>query len=222
MSPRTPETGPPPGPGTGVWLEDLPGGPWASIVIDVRHGLMCMAPPRLAGREVRLPATGTCTVAYRVREVPCRAPAELVPGPPGAGGSWLRLTGPPVRLQRREAVRVPVQLLAVAQPAGSILDSAAVLSGIAEDLSASGVMVRTDRSLEPGHRAEVVVHAGGELGDLQAHASVVRCERQEGHRSRPWRIAFAFDGLERSDQDRVMRYLFERQREMRRREIDRG
>ena len=219
MSAR-PELAPRPGVGTEVWLEDLIGGPMPTVVLAVADDLLRLGRPRLGGRHVPLPVREPFTITYRVREVPCEAPAELVPGPHPDTEPWARLTAPPIRLQRRGDVRVPVQLLVHGD--GNALvsadEDALPVAGVTENLSAGGVLVRVDRSFSPGDQVELSIQCGGRAGTVRAVGAVVRCDAG-GRSARPWRVAFAFAEIEPAARERVVRFLFERQRELRRLEL---
>ena len=219
-----PETAPPPGPGSEVWLEDLVGGPWLTVVCGREDDLVRVEAPRLGRQRVALPLGEAFTMTYRTREVPCEAPAVLVPPAPGirAGRDeyLVRLLAPPIRLQRRGAVRVPIQLIVRATARDvRALDAAAILSGVTENLSAEGALVRLAQPLSVGDVVEVAIQCGGVAGTVQGVAAVVRCEKG-GTASRPWRVALAFRDLDPRRQDRLVRHLFERQRELLRRELE--
>lgn len=210
--------------GTEVWLEDLIGGPLPTVVLSVApDGRLRLAPARVGGRQVSLPLEEPFTMTYRVREVPCEAPAVLVPGPEvGAGHDlWARLTAPAIRLQRRGAVRVPVQLLVHGD--GRLLraveDIEPDLSGVSENLSAGGVLVRAARPYAHGDPVDLAIQCGGPTGTVRAVGEVVRCDAS-GRSARPWRVAFVFREIDPVARERIMRFLFERQRELRRRELE--
>lgn len=220
---HAPDIAPPPQVGTEVWLEDLVGGPWLCVVSGHEGDLVRIEAPRLGHQRVLLPVGEVFTVTYRVREVPCEAPAMLVEPPHGVelrGDCLVRLMAPPIRLQRRGAVRVPIQLIVRASARDvRLVEASSVVSGITENVSADGVLVRLDRPLVPGDRLEFAIQCGGSAGTIQAVGEVVRCEKGS-QASRPWRIAFTFRDIDRSTQDRLVRHLFERQRELRRHELE--
>jgi hypothetical protein len=210
---------PPPERGERVFLDGLPGGPWPTVV-DGRDGdLLSIAPPRSGGRRVELPLGRAFTVAYSVREVPCEVDAVLV-GAPSSGGAdayVARLTGTVRRMQRRRAVRVPVGLLVQARlDEEGDPDPDAVIGAVTENLSAGGALLRSSRALEPGRELRLSVRCGGTAGTLDLAGRVVRCDRQTGE-ERPWRLAIAFHDIPAGDEDRLVRFLFERQRELRHR-----
>lgn len=216
---------PPPGAGDEVWLEDLVGGPWLCTVSGNEGELLRIGAPKLGHQRVLLPVGEVFTITYRLREVPCEAPAMLVEPPPGVeprGDYLVRIMAPPIRLQRRGAVRVPIQMIVRASARDvRLVEASSVISGITENVSADGVLVRLERPLTPGDTMEFQIQCGGSAGTVQAMGVVVRCENG-GQKSRPWRIAFSFCDIDRPTQDRLVRHLFERQRELRRHELEMG
>lgn len=215
--PTPADAAPLPGRGDRVVLDGLPGGPWTTVVEHEGPALLGLAPPRLGGRAVPLPLHRAFTLAWTVREVPCEADAQLVTGPPpgGEGRYEARTLGPPRRIQRRGAVRVPVNLI-VRYRLGAGPESGAV-GAVTENLSAGGVLLRLAAPVEVGTRLQVAIHCGGDAGDLHVEAVAVRCDPL-GSGERPWRIALTFADLDDADEDRLVRFLFERQRELRRRD----
>jgi c-di-GMP-binding flagellar brake protein YcgR len=213
----TPAIDPAPLPDKGdrVMLDGLPGGPWTSVVVGVAEGVLLVDAPRLGGRLVPLPLGRRFVLAYSSREVPCEVDAEMVAGPTadGRGGYTARLLGAARRLQRRGAVRVPVHLIVQASLAGD--DEDAPVGAVTENLSAGGVLLRVAKALEAGAPVTTSVFCGGDAGTLDIGGRVVRCDRLSGER--PFRVAIAFLDMPRGDEDRLVRFVFERQREMPRR-----
>jgi PilZ domain len=220
-APRPFHSAPRPAVGADVWIEDLVGGPWPSVVTGHQDSLVRIAAPRLGNERVVLPLEEAFTLTYRDREVPCEVPAALVTSALG-GDYLLRMMAPPVRLQRRGSVRVPIQLIvrAAARDARGV-DASATLAAITENLSADGALVRLEQPLTIGDVLGMAFQCGGVAGTIQATGSVVRCEKRDA-RTRPWRAAVSFRDIDRVDQDRLVRHLFERQREIRRRELEAG
>jgi hypothetical protein len=208
-------TAPLPGRGERVVLDGLPGGPWTTVVEREGDDVLELAPPRLGGEPVPLPLNRAFTLAWTVREVPCEADAQLVSGPrPGEEGRYgARTIGPARRMQRRGAVRVPVNLI-VRYRLGEDVEADA-LGAVTENLSAGGTLLRLASPIEAGTRLQITIHCGGQAGDLTIAAVAVRCDRLESG-ERPWRIALAFDELAPAEEDRLVRFVFERQRELRR------
>ena len=222
MSPQVPaprEFGPPPERGLRVFVEGLPGGPLPTVVDRRRDDVVELAPPRRDGRPVALPVGRPVVLAYSQREVPCEVDGVLAAGPgPEGGGYRVRLTGPPRRLQRRAAVRVPVALIARAEVEGE--GDAPPVAAVTENLSAAGALLRMPSALEAGRALTMVVEAGAAAGSVEVTGRVVRCDRQpDAGGARPWRIAVAFDPLPPADEDRLVRLVFDRMREVRRREL---
>lgn len=204
-----------PEPGQRLWLENLPTGPAETRAAEVRGRTVRIDAPRVGGREIVLEAGAAIALAYQAVQVPCEARTVVVPAPPGTdGGPWLRVDAI-ARLQRRGAVRVPVMLVARLVPDGSE-DASDAQGAVTEDLSANGVLVRLTDPVRVGERLRLVVHLGGAAGDLDTVGRVVRVDR-EPESARPWRAALTFPDVDRATQDRVVRFLFDRQREIRRR-----
>lgn len=210
-----PDPAPYPVKGTRVLLDGLPGGPWTTVVDALAGDRLTLDPPRLGGRIVPLPLMRPFVVAYATREVPCEVDAELVEGPgaDGRGGYTARLIGEGRRLQRRRAVRVSVHLIVQARRG----DDAHEMGAITENLSAGGALLRLGAALEAGSALTTRVLCGGDAGELDITGRVVRCDRVDGG-ERPYRVAIAFEDLPLRDEDRLVRFIFERQREMRRRD----
>lgn len=214
--PTAHEAAPLPERGTRVLLDGLPGGPWTSLVEGLSGGTLMLDPPRLGGELVPLPLGLRFVVAYTCREIPCEVDAELVagPGPDGAGGYSARVIGTGRRLQRRGAVRVPVHLIVQAQTPGG--EEEVSTGAITENLSAGGALLRVKGAIEVGAPLLTTVLCGGEAGSLHIEGRVVRCDRVDAQ-ERPFRVAIAFLDMPRADEDRLIRFIFQRQREVRRR-----
>jgi hypothetical protein len=214
----TADAAPLPERGTRVLLDGLPGGPWTSLVEGLSGGMLTLDPPRLGGRLVALPLGLRFVVAYTCREIPCEVDAELVaaPAPDGSGGYSARVVGEGRRLQRRGTVRVPVHLIVQTQVPGGSGDEDVATGAITENLSAGGALLRVRTAIVVGAPLLTTVLCGGDAGALHIEGRVVRCDRVDAQ-ERPFRIAIAFLDMPRADEDRLVRFIFERQREMRRR-----
>ena len=155
-------------------------------------------------------------VAYACREIPCEVDAEMVagPAPDGSGVYAARIIGSGRRLQRRGAVRVAVHLIVQAQVPGG--PDGISTGAITENLSAGGALLRVKGAIEVGAPLLTTVHCGGDAGALHIEGRVVRCDRVDVQ-ERPFRVAIAFLDMPRADEDRLVRFIFQRQREMRRR-----
>jgi hypothetical protein len=203
-----------PAPGSEVWVENLPVGPVATLAGESRGALLRLEPPRLGGTEVVPGPETPLRITYTV-QVPCEARGTAVaPDPADAPGVWMRV-GQVQRIQRRDAVRVPVQLIARLSGGddGHDLDS-----GVTEDLSANGVLLRLHSPVEVGVTMNLVVHCGGEAGDVRVAARVVRVDH-DGGSARPYRVALAFPDLDHASEARLVRFLFQRLRTLRRRDL---
>ncbi len=212
------ESAPLPERGMRVLLDGLPGGPWSSLVEGLAGRTLTLEPPRLGGHVVALPLGRPFVIAYASREVPCEIDAELVGGPDheGRGHYAARLVGEGRRLQRRRAVRVSVHLLVRTSLGG---EQETLSSGaITENLSAAGALLRLARPIEANASITTTVLCGGDAGAVEIHGRVVRCDRIDSQ-ERPFRVAVAFEDLVRADEDRLTRFIFEQQREARRREV---
>lgn len=212
----TADAAPLPERGTRVLLDGLPGGPWTSVVEGLSGGVLALDPPRLGGQLVPLPLGLRFVVAYTCREIPCEVDADLVsgPAPDGTGVYSARVVGGSRRLQRRGAVRVPVHLIVQTHVPDGSEDVAT--GAITENLSAGGALLRVRTAITAGSPLLTTVLCGGDAGALHIEGRVVRCDRVDSQ-ERPFRIAIAFLDMAREDEDRLVRFVFQRQREMRRR-----
>lgn len=222
------ELGPPPERGMTLYLEDPVAGPWLSVVEDREGDLVVLAAPRRSGGGVSAPAGRAVVLAYAVREVPCEVDAEWVEGAHIRGGAHvvvLRMTGPPRRMQRRTAVRVPVELVVRARTDVDEADEAAEplsVAAVTENLSAGGALMRMPDAVAIGTEVTVTLHTPGEPGAaMEIPSRVVRCDRELSG-SRPWRVALAFQRLVPAEEERIVRFLFRTQRERRARETGMG
>jgi c-di-GMP-binding flagellar brake protein YcgR len=208
--------------GMQVMLEDMPGGPWLTSIDGMADdgGVILLSPPRLGGKPVRLPLGRRLRISYALSDVPCEIDADLVAGPgtDGAVSYTARAVGAPRRMQRRSAVRVPINLMARASARtpgdGSPADD---IGAVTENLSGGGVLMRAAEPFAPGTVLALRLECGGSVGTLALDGRVVRCDPLEPG-DHPWRVAIAFVDPPVATQDCLVRFLFERQRELRRRE----
>jgi len=108
--------------------------------------------------------------------------------------------------QRREFVRVPaVQKVEVAKPqsAGAGADA---IDAHAIDVSGGGMLVSGADSLPLGAHVRFSLHLGPGVAPIEGNAQVVRAA-DEGKR------ALVFDQISRADRQRLIHFVFERQRE---------
>jgi c-di-GMP-binding flagellar brake protein YcgR len=148
---------------------------------------------RLAGREVAVEAkTGRGIQRYVGR-------LELTPG----SSERLRvvIAGEAERIQRREWARVecivPVKVLPIGEPGGG--------ATVTSNVSGGGCLVRDiwDLPLGTDVRVELEVEPGGQ--PVRALGRVVRCTDTEYKGVR-------FDDLSREDEDRLIRFIRDRER----------
>ncbi len=109
--------------------------------------------------------------------------------------------------QRRAHVRVAAPLHATVQPADAAHPP---LHTFTVDLSGAGVLLAGAGPVRAGDLVSVTVRVPGGDAPVAAPSSRVVRRGATGH------VAVAFGGLERADRERVVRYVFERQREERR------
>jgi hypothetical protein len=135
-----------------------------------------------------------------------RVDATVVAAARGGVLELLALTAAQVA-QRREHVRVSAPLHATVQPADAAHPP---LHTFTVDLSGAGVLLAGAGPVERGDLVSVTVRVPGGDAPVAAPSSRVVRRGATGH------VAVAFGGLERADRERVVRYVFERQREERR------
>ena len=198
---------PPPERGWRVFVHGPPDGRWASTVTGRRSDLVALAPPVAAVAPVPPPIGTRLRLEYVVGDAPLEAEGEIVAVPAeGATGVYVvRLMGPPSRIQRRGAVRVPVRLVVSASLGDD--DGGEAIGGVTDNLSVSGALLRTPRALGPGRRVRLQV-AGGAGGTLELAGRCVRCDRvADGPRS--WRAAITFDDVGPAAEDRLAGLVFD-------------
>jgi hypothetical protein len=109
--------------------------------------------------------------------------------------------------QRREHVRVSAPLPATVTPADP---DRPALATFTIDLSGAGVLVAGAGPVRRGDAVAVTLRLPGADAPIAAPRSRVVRRGASGH------VALAFGGLARADRERIVRYVFERQREQRR------
>lgn len=217
------ETGPPPEPGATLYIEGVLGGPWLSVLSGRAGDTITMSAPRRAGTPVGLASGREFLLCYSVRAVPCEVDAVWVEGPveiAGERAAVVRMVGAPRRLQRRGAVRVPVQIIVRARSAEDA-DPPLSVAAVTENLSAGGALLRMGEAVEPGREMVVTLQPPGEAQVIEVPSRVVRSDRDPAG-PRAWRVALAFTDLARYDEERLVRYVFRLQREARARETGMG
>ena len=104
--------------------------------------------------------------------------------------------------QRREFVRVPsVQSVLLGDEAGRV-----GINGKALDLSGGGMLLSGADGLEPDSLVRFSLNLGGEAPEIEGSARVVRAD-DEGRR------ALVFEQISQHDRQRLIHFVFERQRE---------
>ncbi|MCB0880999.1 MAG: PilZ domain-containing protein [Thermoleophilia bacterium] len=204
--------GPLPTVGQSVWFENLPSGPAEVCVEELVPPALRTDSPRFAGVEVAVRQGSQLEIFFSSGNVPCNARATVIPAPKGRGGGPWVLVRSVERLQRRAAVRVPA-MLRVRVSGGDPAFEADVVS---EDVSSTGILVRSATALPHVDGPLLVTLPVGATGVTLA-ARVVRVTRADAG-DRAWKTALAFMGTSRDEEDALVRFVFERQRELRRRE----
>lgn len=108
--------------------------------------------------------------------------------------------------QRREHVRVSASLPVEAKLAGS----AAPLQCQSIDLSGGGVLLRGIEHKSTGDRLAFSISIGEGVPEISGTGTIVRCDAGGGR-------AVSFDSITETDQERLIHFLFQRQREARHR-----
>jgi c-di-GMP-binding flagellar brake protein YcgR len=88
-----------------------------------------------------------------------------------------------------------------------------------EDIGAGGVGVVSPQRADVGHRATITLKLG-EKGDVDVRAWVVRVHQVALSDPARYRIGLVFEEMPVRMRDKLIGYIFEKQREIRRRELD--
>jgi hypothetical protein len=215
--PKGAEAGPPPREGQEVTVEGLFPTPLTTIVGAVDGELVMVEAPRVGGVEVPLALDRPFSLTYRVREVRCEVPATVETSPSsGVHAYGVRMTGPPVRIQRRQEVRVPVRLQTILRRPAEAGDDDRRLSATTVDLSTGGLQLACDGELPPRETLSCLLNCG-ELGMLEMTITVVRCVRDTSAHN--WHVGARIDDIDPEDRRTLSRYILDRQRILRRREL---
>ncbi len=206
--------GPLPAPGQAAWIEGIPAGPLEVCVEQVDAAIVRTDLPRVGGVVIPVRARTSLELHYTAASVPCVARARAVATPAGRpDGLWL-VVDSVERMQRREAVRVPLAVMAHVRCDDPCVDEVAAT----EDISSTGVLLRTTKPIDArGVPMSLTIHLGDGEDDFACLAEVARVLRSPHGGTRPWQVGMCFSGLERVDEERVTRLVFERQRELRKR-----
>ena len=215
--------------GATLYIEGVIDGPWVSVAASCEGDVVTMSAPRRGGAPIGLRPGREFLLCYSVRAVPCEVDASWVDGPRDVGGesiATVRMRGAPRRLQRRNAVRVPVNLIVRARPvaegdeAEGDADAPASVAVVTENLSAGGALMRMDDPLPVDTLVTVTIDGFGE-GAVDLASRVVRCDHDPSA-LHPWRVAVAFTDLSGTEEENLVRYVFRIQREARARESGMG
>jgi PilZ domain len=201
--------------GDEVWIENAPGGPVGTIVFGVHDDHVGLSAPRRGGAEIPLRTLDSLMLSYRNGAVPCEAEGRLSEPPYASGpaiGPWVQVTGI-TRMQRRDSVRVPVDLIARIEQDGH----EDPVSAVTEDLSAGGVLIRLNEKLDPDLPVRIVVECGGDVGTIDTAGRIIRQDRHPS-KAKGWQVAVSFVVVGAALEDKLVRFLFDRLRENRRRE----
>lgn len=206
--------GPLPAPGHAAWIEGIPAGPLEVMVEQVDAVIVRTDLPRVGGVVIPLRVGTRVELHYNAAAVPCVARARVVGTPPGRpDGLWM-VVGSVERMQRREAVRVPLAVMAHLRCDEPPVDEV----GATEDISSTGVLLRTTRAIDArGVTMSLTIHLGEGEDDLVCDVEVARVLRSPQGGTLPWKIGMCFTGLDRAMEERLTRMVFDRQRELRKR-----
>ncbi len=132
----------------------------------------------------------------------------------------LRLTGGWRRVQRRQAVRLPVSILP-REAALVVDDEPRPLIARIRDLSAGGVRLRCDREVRPGDRLALAFSLPGERREMRVRVEVRRVCPGDGPAGQVWDAGCRFLDASERDQDAIVRFIFAQQRTIAQRLRDR-
>lgn len=135
-------------------------------------------------------------------------PPTIVLSQPG-GINWEKRTT--AYFQRRQFVRLEAAL-----PIEYFSDPGIVRHAITNDISGSGLSIITLFPLEKDTFFRFKINLPEKV--IETNSKVVRCKTlQEKGGLGKYEVAFNFVGMSQNDQDTIVRYIFDRQRELRRR-----
>ncbi|WP_298801157.1 flagellar brake protein [uncultured Pseudokineococcus sp.] len=126
------------------------------------------------------------------------------------------VTGAPQRVQRREAVRAPVDLRGRIGRAADAPGGGRVLEVVVEDLSESGARCLVD-PVELRLEQDELVHLDLPLEGLPGPLAARVVHRRYRHGTRATLVGLRFEATSAADADAVRRHVFARLRELRRR-----
>jgi PilZ domain len=198
-----------------VSLEGLVPGPLPTLVITTRDDLVAVAPPCVGGVAIPLPLERALLITFRSHGVPCQIPAVLVQAPSSSSDCyWARVTGPLVRNQRRKDVRVPVVIPVMLRPEEPLTDVDQVPASTV-DASLGGLQLTSPHEFAVYDRLGLTLDLSGVT--VTAVGEVVRSSADAKGRS--WQLGVRFLDMTGPDRRRLMDFLLDRQRALRRREL---
>jgi hypothetical protein len=128
----------------------------------------------------------------------------------------LRLRGidPWNRVQRRKNVRMAAVI--IPRVAELVTGSGArePLPAFVRDISGGGVLLRSERELEPGEMIDLAFELPNDSQELRTTVLVGRVAQQDHKPTQVWEIGCRFTDLSEQDRDRVVRFIFAEQREI--------
>ncbi len=122
-------------------------------------------------------------------------------------------TGKVRRAQRRNHVRVDVSLLLHAERPGEDGEAAERISAVTRNISGGGVSFRSKEPFEEGEVISLGFYLPQHGGDISSKAKVVHT-RPDPDRPDHYVVACMFQRMAISDRERIIRFLFFRQREL--------
>lgn len=123
------------------------------------------------------------------------------------------VTTQPKKIQRRQNVRIPEKL-----PVRIVIDreKRRVIAGKLVNLSAGGASLEIDEEVALGTWLELQFYLSGDLDIFDLECEVVRPAKLLRKYPPKYGIGVAFSHLHRIDSERIISYVFEKQRELQR------
>lgn len=129
----------------------------------------------------------------------------------GAATFTARPVGSWNRIQRRQAVRVPV-VIRPSRAERITPQGWKPLGALIANLSAGGALLRCSELVEYGDTLELAFPLGDGGAEIVTRATVVRVQHVKVGKKQHWDAGCAFEGLRLSDSDRIVRFVFAEQR----------
>lgn len=198
---------------------------YSSWVEQIDRATIVLAAPISEGQVVEIAPDTPVTVLYNdpsslyrfeteVRSQAAKPTAQL----------YLKAPLEVERTQRREFVRwemrIPVTIAWLEDhPVGQVAEAEPeIWTAQSLDISAGGLLIQSEKRMLPGHQVRIRFDLPD--GPIQAEARVVRSYEEEealldGVCQLPCRVALSFTRISPRQQDRIVRFIFNEQREMR-------